>query len=406
MAKLLLGALLVATIAVVAACTVASPWRRELRDKRLDEARPVDLDGLGRVRLAPTFHAAGRVRGGPSALVRADAGRVTFRYEQGQHHVLGGHLANPVLLDVTLLAAPAPAASAPRVDGTTVDAFYGPIDDGPRRTAHFAAQRWLPDQADGDALTRVAAIGEGRGDALLSGGTPRWLAIHVDPARRARVDLYAWRSAYSADEARALVRQVAASVTTTPALDARLGAIAAEDRRRAERGRVGPAEAEAILRRCGVSRLAAGEAAVGAGCVAHLSADRLRLRVAALVGRVPLAASRGTAGQVARFAVAPDAPDLGVSLMWWDGARWAVEGLQHSLSGESLRHPVLDAVAARLVDRTSVLLLRTFEVDFEHFPEGVDDLAPFLTESERQAAALADGTLLPGLKGTTVRLDR
>jgi hypothetical protein len=200
------------------------------------------------------------------------------------------------------------------------------------------------------------------------------------------------------------VRQVAASVTTTPALDARLAAIAAEDRRRAERGAAGPAEAEAILRRCGVSRIAAGEAVVGTGCVAHLSADRLRLRVAALVGRVPLAASLGTAGQVAQFAVAPDAPDFGISLMWWDGARWAVAGLQHSLSGEGLRHPVLDALAARLVDRASVHLLRTFEVDFEHYPEGVEDLAPFLAETERQAAALAGGTLLPGLRGTTARL--
>ena len=411
MSKLLLGALLLATVAVVAACTVVSPWRRELHDKRLDEARPVDLDGLGSVRLAPTFHAAGIVRGDPSAIVRADAGRVTFRYEQGQHHVLGGHLANPVLLDVTLLAAPAaPTAAptaAPRVDGTTVDAFYAPIDDDqPRRAAHFAAQRWLPEQADGSAVTRVAATNEGRGDALLSGGTPRWLAIHVDPARRARVDLYAWRSAYSADEARALVRQVAASVTTTPALDARLAAIAAEDRRRAERGRAGPAAAEAILRRCGVSRLAAGEATVGATCVAHLSADRLRLRVAVLLGRVPLAASRGTPGQVAQFAVAPDAPDHGVSLMWWHGTRWAVEGLQYSLSGESLRHPVLDAVAARLDDRASVHLLRTFDVDFEHHPDGIAELAPFLAETERQVAALAGGTLLPGLRGAAARLDR
>jgi hypothetical protein len=173
MLKLLLGALLVATVATVAACTVVSPWRRELRDKRLDEARPVDLDGLGSVRLAPTFHAAGSPRGDPSAMVRADAGRVTFRYEQGQHHVLGGYLANPVLLDVTLLAAPTPATAAPRVDGTTVDTFYGPIDDDlPRVTAHFAAQRWLPDQVEGGALTRVAATNEGRGDDLLSGGPP------------------------------------------------------------------------------------------------------------------------------------------------------------------------------------------------------------------------------------------
>jgi hypothetical protein len=400
--KTLLGTLLIATLAVatvVTACTMMTPWRRELRDKRLDEARLVELGGLGLVRLAPTFRARG--------VVRADAGGVVFRYEQGQHHVLGGHLGNPVLLDVTLLAAPDAGRAVPRIDGTTIGTFYPPVDDPSRRSAHFAAQRWLPDTRDADgAITRVAATNEGRGDDVSSGPPERWLAIHLDPARRVRVDLYAWRSAYSADEARALVRQIAATATTTPALDARLAAIAAEDRTRAARGRTGPADAAAILRRCGVPRLAAGDAVVGTSCVAHLSADGLRLRVAALVGRVPLAASRGTPGQVARFDVAPGAPELGVSLMWWDGSRWAVEGLQHTLSGENLRHPVLDAVAARLADRGAVHLLRTFGVDFEHAPEGVADLEPFLAETERQVSALTAGTLLPGVRGAAVRLDR
>jgi hypothetical protein len=312
-----------------------------------------------------------------------------------------------VLLDVTLLAAPDAGRAVPRIDGTTIGTFYPPVDDPSRRSAHFAAQRWLPDTRDADgAITRVAATNEGRGDDVSSGPPERWLAIHLDPARRVRVDLYAWRSAYSADEARALVRQIAATATTTPALDARLAAIAAEDRTRAARGRTGPADAAAILRRCGVPRLAAGDAVVGTSCVAHLSADGLRLRVAALVGRVPLAASRGTPGQVARFDVAPGAPELGVSLMWWDGSRWAVEGLQHTLSGENLRHPVLDAVAARLADRGAVHLLRTFGVDFEHAPEGVADLEPFLAETERQVSALTAGTLLPGVRGAAVRLGR
>ncbi|MDF1503662.1 hypothetical protein, partial [Roseisolibacter sp. H3M3-2] len=165
-----------------------------------------------------------------------------------------------------------------------------------------------------------------------------------------------------------------------------------------------PAEAATALRRCGVARLAPGEASVGTTCVAHLSADGRRLRVAVVLGRVPLAASRGTPGQVPQYAVAPDAPETGVTLTWWDGARWAVEGLQATLSGEDLRHPVLDALAARLADRTGVHLLRTFAVDFEHHPDGVAGLAPFLAEAERQAAALAAGTLLPGMPGTGVRL--
>ena len=96
----------------------------------------------------------------------------------------------------------------------------------------------------------------------------------------------------------------------------------------------------------------------------------------------------------------------GVSLMWWDGARWSTGGLQYTITGADLSHPVLDALAARLTDRASVHLLRTFEVDFEHYPDGVADLGPFLAETEQQAAALAGGTLLPGLRGTGARLDR
>jgi hypothetical protein len=44
-----------------------TPWRRELRDKRLDEARLVELGGLGLVRLAPTFRARGVVRADAAA---------------------------------------------------------------------------------------------------------------------------------------------------------------------------------------------------------------------------------------------------------------------------------------------------------------------------------------------------
>jgi hypothetical protein len=54
---------------------------------------------------------------------------------------------------------------------------------------------------------------------VLSSGPPeRWLVVHVDPTRRIRVDLYAWRTMYSVDEARALVRRAAESVQTTPKL--------------------------------------------------------------------------------------------------------------------------------------------------------------------------------------------
>jgi hypothetical protein len=252
----------------------------------------------------------------------------------------------------------------------------------------------------------VAATGEGRGDDVSSGPPERWLAIHLDPARRVRVDLWAWRSAYSADEARALVQQVAATVTTTPALDAFLGDIAAEDRRRDERRRVAPGEAATILRRCGVAGLAPGQASVGATCVAHLTADSLQLRVVALLGRVPRPADGGVPARIPQFDLPPDAPTYAVVLAFWNGERWRTGGLQYSLGRDDESHPVLDALGPHLSDRASVYLLRSFAVDFQHYPQGVEDLGPFLDDTERQAALLRGGTLLPGLRGEAVRLDR
>jgi len=192
----------------------------------------------------------------------------------------------------------------------------------------------------------------------------------------------------------------------TARLDEFLERIVADDRRKAERSKAAPAEAEAVLRRCGVQRLTPGEASIGSTCVAYLSAGSRELRVAVLLGLVPFAASLGRPDQVPQFAVAPDAPDYGVSLMWWNGTRWAVEGLQYSLAGQSLSHPVLDALAARLSDRASVHVLQTYVIDFQYYPDGVDNLGPFLVEAEQHAAALIGGKLLPGLRGTAARLDR
>jgi hypothetical protein len=145
---------------------------------------------------------------------------------------------------------------------------------------------------------------------------------------------------------------------------------------------------------------------VGATCVAHLTADSLALRVVALVGRVPRPAEGGVPARIPDFDLPPDAPTYAVVLMFWNGERWRTGGLQYSLGRDDEQHPVLDALAARLTDRASVYLLRSFAVDFLHYPQGVEDLGPFLDETEQQAAALRGGTLLPGVRGEAVRLDR
>jgi hypothetical protein len=208
------------------------------------------------------------------------------------------------------------------------------------------------------------------------------------------------------DEARALVQQVAATVTTTPALDTFLGNIAAEDRRRDERRRVAPGEAATILRRCGVTGLAPGKASIGATCVAHLSADSLALRVVALVGAGTAAGRRRSAG--ADPAVRPRARRAHIRRRPGVLERRAVEDGRAAVLARARRRGAPRARRARdAPDRPRQRVpLRSFWVDFQHYPEGVDDLVPFLDETERQAELLRGGTLIPGVRGEAVRLGR
>jgi hypothetical protein len=404
-----LGALVLVACVALAACTVASPGRRELADRQLDEAVAVDLAGAAVAQLPPTFHLAGIVNSGgrtwfggalTSLDLHRDERRLTFRFEQGQHRNMGGHPVNPVLLDVTLLNPDVPDDAWRAATSTTVGAFYPPVDDPARLAAHFAAQRWLPDAREGGTLTRVAATNEGRGDDLVRDPPARWLAIHVDPARGVRVDLWAWQSAYTLDEARALVRRVADGVAPTPALAAHFAGVRTFDARMAERHRQTVARVEAQLAACGIPRLVPDAATVGARCAAHLSASRRDLRVAHRLGSVPLAAAERAPGRPPRFRVADGLAEQGVAMLYWHDAsgRWAVEGLQAGIYEDDDRDNALTAsLAASMTDRARVTLLRLVHWDLQFHPEAVD-VPGFLRESTRLEGALRDGTLLPGVR--------
>ena len=88
----------------------ASPWRRAVVQKELETAERVDLAGVATIELPPGFKPVGRGWGNsreghfsPATLDQhRDAYQIMFRFEQGQHHVPGGYLADPVLLNVTL----------------------------------------------------------------------------------------------------------------------------------------------------------------------------------------------------------------------------------------------------------------------------------------------------------------
>jgi hypothetical protein len=417
----------VAVIAIAAAlglvgmagrATAAGPSRRMLVTQGSEQMERVDLAGLASIELPASFEPVGRGQDGPrtghfdpATLDRhGNDYQITFRLEQAQRTMPGGRLANPVLLHVTLFNPGRPKPDATKISFTTIAPFYPPAgNDRPRLDAHFAAQRWLPDVVTDDAVTRAAATNEGRGDSVSSGPPERWLVIHVDPTRRVRVDLYAWRTMYSVDQARALVRRAAESVQATPKLAGLFerfgGAESQEDAslEAAERA------ALAALGQCNIRSMGPGMIAWSDRCASWLSGDRRYLRVARTVGRIPLAAA--TPG----WQVAPDytitlpggrPPRLGgapafrlVQLFWHDAAQgWAIAGFGERRHGDDAPDaPLISAITPHLRDRGSVHLLAMASYDLRLAPDRVA-IAEFIAEADRVAAALRDGSVVAGVR--------
>jgi hypothetical protein len=402
----------------------ASPWHPIAMQSRDERAERVDLAGLATIELPASFKPVGRGQDGPRLghFDPATLGRhrnpyqITFRFEAGQHTVLGGHLANPVLLHVTLFNPSQPKPDASRVSFTTVRAFYPPVDDRARLEAHFAAQRWLEEVPTGDAVTRAAATNEGLGDDVSSGPPERWLVIHVDPARRIRVDLYAWRTMYSIDDARALVRRVAESVQTTPALAAMFDAVSGADGREEARFEKTLNDALAALSQCGIRSIGPGMTAWSDRCASWLSEDRRFLRVARTMGRIPLASFpdrwndapgiRVTmpSGRSAKL-IGP--PDFRMAQLFWDEPRrrWSIAGFGGHLSeDDALDADLIEAIVPRLRDRASIHLLALASYDLKLSPERVA-IAEFIAEADRVAAALRDGRVVAGVRAQPYGLE-
>jgi hypothetical protein len=405
---------------------IASPWRRVVMQKRFEKPERVDLAGLATIELPPSFKPAGRGQDGyrrgnfsPETLDQhRDDYQITFRFEQGQHHVLGGYLADPVLLHVTLFNPAMPKPDATKITFTTISKFYPPVDnDRPRLDAHFVAQRWLPEIVTGDAITRSAATGEGRGDDLVSGPPLRWLVIHVDPTRRIRVDFFAWRKMYSIDEAQALVHAIAQSVQTTPKLAAMFDAVKNVEAREEAELEQAVSGALAQLGQCGIRSLGPEMVAWSDRCAAWQSDDRRFLRLARPIGRLPLALAKGRVRGVPdfRFDVPAGRPtelsgetDFRLAMLFWDDATgdWKVAGVDHT--HDEWKHvdgPLVSAILPRLKDRTSVHLIALTSYDLKFHPERVV-LERFLTEADRVAGALREGRIVAGVRGAAFAFER
>ena len=405
----------------IATRTAASPWRRTLIMKRFEQPARVSLAGLASIELPPSFKPVGRGQDGSrsgrfdeSLDQHRDDYQITFRFEQGQHHVLGGYLADPVLLQVTLFNPNAPKPDASKITFTTIPRFYPPVDnDAPRLQAHFDAQRWLPEERTGEksaeVVTRVAATGEGRGDNLSSGPPARWLVIHVDEARRIRIDLYTWRKMYSERDARALVKRIAESVEVTPKLGELFAGVAGAEARDAARFEKSVADALAALSKCGVRSMGPGMVAWSDRCASWLSENRRLLRIARPLGRIPLSTPVESWQSVPEFKVAlPEGRspkltgpvDFRLAMIFWDTKfkRWDTAGFGEHLHDDDAREfPLIAAITPRLKDRMSAYVFALASYDLEYWAERVA-IEEFLAEADRVRAALGEGRLVAGLK--------
>jgi hypothetical protein len=381
---------------------------------------PVSLAGLATIEMPSGFAPVGRGQDGPRTghFDPATLGQhrndyqITFRLEQGQRTLPGGKLANPVLLHVTLFNPAKPKPDAMRIGFTTIPQFYPPaVNDRPRLDAHFAAQRWLDDVVTGDAVTRAAATNEGRGDSAASRPPERWLVIHVDPTRRIRVDLYAWRSIYSVDDARTLVRRIAESVQTTPKLADLFGGVNDAEAREEVRFESAVRSALAALGGCGIRSMGPGMIAWSDRCASWLSEDRHFLRVARAIGRMPSSAvAKGAQGEPALTVAVPsgrsaklDGPsDFRLAQLFWHEAAkgWAIAGFGEKLHADDAPDaPLITSITPHLHDRRSVYVIALASYDLERAPDHVP-IADFLTEADRVATALREGTLIPTVRAT------
>jgi hypothetical protein len=407
-------------LVVVGWTTVSLRAPKELRDRKLDQRVTVDLSGVGSVALPPTFRKAGIVNSGDRQWFGGETTRLeyhldqrllSFRFQQGQHTRIGGISAYPVLLDVTLFNDGLSSAEISLIERTTIDIFYA--ESGKSRLSDVA---WRPDSVEDGATTRLGAVSK----SLSTDDVPRWLAIHVDPARRVRVDFFAWQKVYSADEVRRLVREVAASVKTTPALQAHFEGIKTFDQRMEARRDSALSAATATLAPCGVTEIVAGRATFGSDCVVHLTANRRFLTVARYLGQVPVAAASRQAGQRPVFTFAfksgdfegrgstDGRPNLDIHMFYWDAEKkvWSADGLQTFVSEPfgADEERATAAILERLGTSGEAAREGVYLWSFAHFDvlfRGDEvSLEPFLARARAYEDGLGSARIIAGVKAT------
>ena len=373
------------------------------------KAARIDLSGLASIELPRGFQRVGMVDAGdpPSDYTlkakvaprfARDRSAATFSLEQDQSHDWGGYLRDPVLLTVTLYNPALPAPDADTVRPVRVHRYYSPIKD---QTIAADSPRWRSER-EGELRWRWLEMEDS--------GHARWVVVLTDPARRLRLDLYAWKKKYRLDEARALLRGAAASLQTTPALAQHFEQVASAGQRVAALTEQRLTEHVRALTELGLPRLHADEPVLGATVAALLERTTGTLTVARMIGSVPLTAGtpRGRRGRPEiALALEPDQyvaagtigglPNLRIAMLYWDDSagRWRASELQRQTADEGdALPPLLQAVAARLTDPARAHLLRVTSLRLS--PEWGDpaQLARFLRDTQVYQTDLAAGRIV------------
>lgn len=403
---------IIVALGVIVACA-GGGLPRDLRDKKLGQRTTVDLASVATVSVPPTFAFDGVVNSGQRRWkggeltpleYHLDERRLTFRFVQGQFTTLGGYRASPVILDVTLFNSVVPTVEIENVTATTIDRFYSPDNK-----TTLASAAWQPEERTGDVVTRVAEARDPYDDKHQ-----RWLLIYTDAARRMRVDLFAWRNAYTIDEARRLVRDVAASLNATAAAQRHFDELKTFDSRMEQLRDTVIAGIEHDLAPCKLPALNAGSAVSSTECVALLSANRRDVFIARYLGRVPLtAATNRSTAEAPEFPIAfgPNdytgngsingLPNIDIYVLWWDQrtSGWRTGKLQGYLGTEEEAPALEPHVVRHLGSRDDAHLFRYTHYDVVFNPEHVKT-AEFLRDAARLAADLANGKIVAGVRAT------
>ncbi len=373
------------------------------------KAARIDLLGLASLELPRGFQLVGLVDAGdrPSAYTlkttvaprfARDRGAATMRLEQDPSTDWGGYQREPVLLTITLYNPALPAPDADAVRPVRVHRYYTPITD---QVIAADSPRWRSER-EGSLRWRWLEMEDS--------GHARWMVVLTDPARHLRLDLFSWKEKLSLDEARALLRDAAASLQTTAALAQHFDLVASADQRVAALAGQRLTEYQRLLTELGLPSLRADEPVLGETIAALLERSSGTLTVARMIGSVPLAdgTPRGLRGRPEiALALKPGQyvggstinglPNLKIAMLYWDNtaALWRASELQARTGREDEALPrLMQAVAARLTDRGRAHLLRVTSVRLS--PEWGDAAAlpKFLGDSQVYQTDLAAGRIV------------